>query len=85
MPQAELTVARPMPEEPGILAFLELCDSFYPADAVDASIGQQRLWYDALCAAQRLFRRQDVERLAANAKPAPGVRPRLQRGREGPS
>jgi acetyl esterase len=41
---------RPMPEEPGILEFLRLCDSFYPADAVDASIGQQRLWYDALCA-----------------------------------
>jgi acetyl esterase len=41
---------RPMPEEPGILEFLRLCDSFYPADAVDASIGQQRLWYDTLCA-----------------------------------
>jgi len=41
---------RPMPEEAGILAFLQLCDSFYPADAVDASIDQQRLWYDALCA-----------------------------------
>lgn len=41
---------RPMPEEPGILEFLRLCDSFYPADAVDAAIGQQRLWYDALCA-----------------------------------
>ncbi|MGA1804059.1 alpha/beta hydrolase [Rhizobium sp. HT1-10] len=41
---------RPMPEEAGILEFLQLCDSFYPADAVDASIDQQRLWYDALCA-----------------------------------
>lgn len=41
---------RPMPEEVGILEFLQLCDSFYPADAVDASIDQQRLWYDALCA-----------------------------------
>ncbi|MBZ5759508.1 MULTISPECIES: alpha/beta hydrolase [Rhizobium] len=41
---------RPMPGEAGILEFLQLCDSFYPADAVDASIGQQRLWYDALCA-----------------------------------
>jgi acetyl esterase len=50
MPQTEMTVVRAMPEEPGILAFLALCDSFYPADAVDASIGQQRLWYDALCA-----------------------------------
>ena len=41
---------RPMPEEADILEFLRLCDSFYPADAVDAAIGQQRLWYDALCA-----------------------------------
>ncbi|WFS04648.1 alpha/beta hydrolase [Rhizobium tumorigenes] len=41
---------RPMPGEAGILEFLQLCDSFYPADAVDASIDQQRLWYDALCA-----------------------------------
>ena len=46
MPEA----TRPMPKEAGILEFLRLCDSFYPADAVDASIGQQRQWYDALCA-----------------------------------
>ncbi|MBR0555022.1 alpha/beta hydrolase [Ciceribacter sp. L1K23] len=39
-----------MPSEEGILAFLEKCDAFYPADAVDASIGQQRQWYNALCA-----------------------------------
>ncbi|MBO3760918.1 alpha/beta hydrolase [Ciceribacter sp. L1K22] len=39
-----------MPSEEGILAFLEKCDAFYPADAVDASIGQQREWYNALCA-----------------------------------
>lgn len=42
--------SRPMPEENGILEFLRLCDSFYPPDAVDASIEQQREWYDALCA-----------------------------------
>lgn len=42
---------RPMPREAGILAFLRRCDDFYPADAVDADIGQQRAWYDALCAA----------------------------------
>ncbi len=41
---------RPMPGEAGILEFLKLCDSFYSAGAVDASIDQQRLWYDALCA-----------------------------------
>lgn len=38
------------PTEPGILAFHSRCEAFYPADAVDAPIGQQRAWYDALCA-----------------------------------
>ena len=42
---------RPMPTEPGILAFHKRCEDFYPADAVDADIVQQRAWYDALCAA----------------------------------
>lgn len=42
---------RPMPVEPGILAFLARCDAFYPADAVNGTIEQQRGWYDALCAA----------------------------------
>ncbi len=41
---------RPMPTEEGILAFHRRCEAFYPADAVDASIDQQRKWYDALCA-----------------------------------
>lgn len=40
----------PFPDEPGILEFLKICDGFYPADAVDAPIAQQRAWYDALCA-----------------------------------
>lgn len=43
-------VKRPMPVEAGILAFLEKCEAFYPADAVEASIDQQREWYNALCA-----------------------------------
>lgn len=42
--------SKPIPTEPGILAFHKRCEAFYPADAVDASIGQQREWYDALCA-----------------------------------
>ncbi|MBP1883396.1 alpha/beta hydrolase [Sinorhizobium mexicanum] len=42
--------SRPMPTEPGILAFHERCEAFCPADAVDASIELQRRWYDALCA-----------------------------------
>lgn len=41
---------RPMPTEAGILQFMEIGDSFYPPDAVTASIQQQRQWYDALCA-----------------------------------
>ncbi|MBP1873666.1 acetyl esterase [Ensifer adhaerens] len=43
-------VLKPMPTEEGILAFHRRCEAFYPADAVDASIEQQRKWYDALCA-----------------------------------
>ncbi|WP_331371699.1 alpha/beta hydrolase [Sinorhizobium chiapasense] len=42
--------SRSMPTEPEILAFHERCEAFYPADAVSASIEQQRQWYDALCA-----------------------------------
>jgi acetyl esterase len=38
------------PTEPAILEFLATCAAFYPDDAVEASIGQQRAWYDALCA-----------------------------------
>lgn len=45
-----MTTDRPFPIEPGILAFHKRCEEFYPADAVAAPIGQQRKWYDALCA-----------------------------------
>ncbi|OWV89232.1 carboxylesterase [Rhizobium sp. R635] len=45
-----MSAPSPAPSEKGILQFLEICDSFYPADAVDASVEQQRNWYDALCA-----------------------------------
>jgi acetyl esterase len=38
------------PTEPAILEFLATCAAFYPDDAVEASIEQQRQWYDALCA-----------------------------------
>src|ERR1700754_1944759 len=44
------SIKRPMPSDEGILQFLDICDSFYPPDAVNASIEQQRQWYDALCA-----------------------------------
>ena len=37
------------PTESGILQFLEICNAFYPSDAVNASVAQQRRWYDALC------------------------------------
>lgn len=38
------------PTEKEILEFQARCDRFYPPDAVNASIAQQREWYDALCA-----------------------------------
>ncbi|MDO9414656.1 alpha/beta hydrolase [Pararhizobium sp.] len=40
-----------LPTETGILAFHKRCEDFYPVDAVEAPISQQRAWYDALCAA----------------------------------
>ncbi|AUG55503.1 alpha/beta hydrolase [Thalassospira marina] len=42
--------APPMPTDEGILAFQKQADGFYPPDAVNASIAQQREWYDAFCA-----------------------------------
>ncbi|MDR9803832.1 alpha/beta hydrolase [Rhizobium hidalgonense] len=45
-----MSAPSPAPTEKGILQFLDLCDSFYPPDAVQASVEQQRHWYDALCA-----------------------------------
>ena len=45
-----MSAPSPVPTEKGILQFLQICDSFYPADAVEAPVEQQRLWYDALCA-----------------------------------
>jgi acetyl esterase len=41
----------PKPTEPGILAFIDEVDSFYPPKSVEASIAQQRARYDALCRA----------------------------------
>ncbi|RKE86371.1 alpha/beta hydrolase [Rhizobium sp. AG855] len=38
------------PTEPAILDFLATCAAFYPDDAVEAPIDQQRQWYDTLCA-----------------------------------
>ncbi|OWV69584.1 carboxylesterase [Rhizobium sp. R634] len=45
-----MSAPSPAPTEKGILQFLEICDSFYPTHAVEASVEQQRNWYDALCA-----------------------------------
>lgn len=45
-----MSVQGPAPSEAGILHFLKICDAFYPPDAVNASIEQQRAWYNALCA-----------------------------------
>ncbi|WP_275783653.1 alpha/beta hydrolase [Pararhizobium gei] len=45
-----MAASRSIPIEPGILAFHKRCEEFYPPDAVEAPIAQQRAWYDALCA-----------------------------------
>jgi acetyl esterase len=45
-----MTLSRKAPTEPEILDFLATCAAFYPDDAVEAAIEQQRAWYDALCA-----------------------------------
>ncbi|EJB06556.1 esterase/lipase [Rhizobium leguminosarum bv. trifolii WSM597] len=45
-----MSAPSPVPTEKGILQFLQICDSFYPAEAVEESVEQQRHWYDALCA-----------------------------------
>lgn len=45
-----MSAPSPVPTEKAILQFLEICDGFYPSDAVKASVEQQRNWYDALCA-----------------------------------
>ncbi|OWV78711.1 carboxylesterase [Rhizobium sp. N122] len=45
-----MSAPSPVPTEKSILQFLQICDSFYPADAVKAPVEQQRHWYDALCA-----------------------------------
>lgn len=45
-----MSAPSPVPTEKGILQFLQICDSFYPTEAVEASVEQQRHWYDALCA-----------------------------------
>lgn len=50
MTRAIDAIAKPMPREAEILEFIRLCDGFYPPDAVDAAVSQQRVWYDALCA-----------------------------------
>ncbi|MDI7863724.1 alpha/beta hydrolase [Rhizobiaceae bacterium n13] len=50
MSQLQEALSRPMPSEEGILTFLDRCDQFYPADAVNATIAEQRRFYDALCA-----------------------------------
>lgn len=45
------TATSPRPTEPGILAFIDEVARFYPANAVEASIAEQRARYDALCRA----------------------------------
>ncbi len=43
-----------------VLAYVERSESFYPADAVDFSIEEQRRYYNALCAAFRQARPEGI-------------------------
>ena len=49
------------PSEPGICEFIEKTNQFYPPDAIDFTIAQQRQWYDAYCAAFRQARPASVQ------------------------
>ncbi|OSQ37488.1 carboxylesterase [Thalassospira mesophila] len=59
-----------MPQDEGILAFQKKADAFYPPDAVNASIAQQRAWYDAFCAS---FNPADPEGLTFKDSTIDGV------------
>ncbi|WP_259780988.1 alpha/beta hydrolase [Aestuariispira ectoiniformans] len=52
-----------------IQAFIDSTDSFYPPDAVDGSIDQQRDWYNTMC---RAFRRDYPENVTAEDEVIPG-------------
>lgn len=48
-------------EDPGIRAFLIAGAAFYPADAVELSISEQRAYYDSYCAHFRRARPESIE------------------------
>lgn len=48
-------------EDPGIRAFLIAGDAFYPADAVNFTISEQRAFYDRYCAHFRKPRPNSIE------------------------
>lgn len=52
-----------------IQAFIDSTDSFYPPDAVDGTIEQQRDWYNSMC---RAFHRDYPEKVTARNEVVPG-------------
>jgi acetyl esterase len=58
-----------MLEEPGIRRFMAESDSFYPADAVDFTMAEQRAFYDRLCAH---FRKPRPTAVAVADRACPG-------------
>jgi acetyl esterase len=56
-------------EEPGIRRFMAESDSFYPPDAVDLTMAQQRAFYERLCAH---FRKPRPATIAVEDRGCPG-------------
>lgn len=52
-PHMQPTTPHPMPNDPEVVAFIELSNSFYPADAFLGTIEQSRAWYNRYAAHMR--------------------------------
>lgn len=64
----------PMPQDPEVLAFIALSNSFYPADAFQGTIEQSRTWYNRYAAAMaRPLPPELVVQDFSIAGPAPGA------------
>ena len=62
----------PLPDDPEVLHFIAETNAFYPDNAADASVEQNRIWYDRYSAAFRKPRPCDVKvtEFAISAVPA---------------
>jgi acetyl esterase len=50
----------PMPTDPEVLAYIERTNGFYPPDAIDFSVAENRAWYDRYAQEMRAPRPADV-------------------------